>query len=126
MESKRHVFGVGPDATFDYEKFIIQNSYTGGSDHLKKKFSEAQPHRDPTYNDFCKNHLDYDRGDDFIQIGQMNLNMTKNFLLKSVPKKSFFAIAVSLFFISIQSIFSPVLLWLDDKTALGDLRPWKK
>ncbi len=126
MESKRHVFGVGPDAEFDFDKFIIKNSYTGGSDHLKKKFTEAQPHRDATYNDFCKDNLDYERGDDFIQIGQLNLNMTKDFLLKSVPKKSMLRIAVSLFFISIQSVLSPVLLWLDSQHKYGDLRPWKK
>lgn len=126
IASKRHVFGVGPDAEFDLDKFIIKNSYTGGSDHLKKKFSEAQPHRDMAFNNFCQNNLNYDRGDDFIQIGQMNLNMTRNFLLKSVPKKSVINIAVSLFFISIQSVLSPVLLWLDSQNKYGDLRPWKK
>lgn len=125
MESKRYVFGVGPDAEFDPEKFIIKNSYTGGSDHLKKKFQEAQPHRDEQYNLFCKNNLDYDRGDDFIQIGQINLDMTKNFLLKSVPKKSIVRIIVTLFFISVQSILSPLILWLDSKSKYGDLRPWK-
>ncbi len=105
IESKRYVFGVGPDAEFDYEKFIIKNSYTGGSDHLKKKFTEAQPHREAAYNDFCQNHLDYDRGDDFIQIGQINLNMTRNFLLKTVPKKSVLSIAVSLFFFHFNLFF---------------------
>jgi hypothetical protein len=126
MDSKRHVFGVGPDAEFDFDKFIIKNSYTGGSDHLKKKFTEAQPHRDEKYNKFCLDHLDYDRGDDFIQIGQINLEMTKDFLLKSVPKKSIVGIVVSLLFVSIQSVLSPVLIWLDDRNKYGDLRPWKK
>ncbi len=126
LESNRHVFGVGPDAEFDHVNFIIKNSYTGGSDHLKKSFIESQPHRDETFNNFCKNNLDYNRGDDFIQIGQLNLDMTKKFLLKAVPKKSFVSIIVSLFFISLQSIFSPILLWLDNKQKYGDLRPWKK
>jgi hypothetical protein len=126
MKDKRYVFGVGPEAEFDAEKFIIKNSYTGGSDHLKKKFSEAQPHRDASYNDFCKNNLDYDRGDDFIQIGQINLNMTKKFLMKSVPKKSVMRIAISLFFVSLQSVLSPVLLWLDYNHKYGELRSWKK
>jgi hypothetical protein len=109
MKDKRYVFGVGPEAEFDAEKFIIKNSYTGGSDHLKKKFSEAQPHRD-----------------DFIQIGQINLNMTKKFLMKSVPKKSVMRIAISLFFVSLQSVLSPVLLWLDYNHKYGELRSWKK
>lgn len=126
MDHNRHVFGVGADASFDYDKFIIKNSYTGGSDHLKKKFTEAQPHRDSIYNNFCQNNLDYDRGDDFIQIGQINLNMTKQFLLKSVPKKSILSLIVSLIFISIQSILSPLLLWLDSQNQYGELRPWKK
>ena len=126
MGENRHVFGVGPDAEFDSEKFIIKNSYTGGSDHLKKKFTEAQAHRDPIYNDFCKNNLDYDRGDDFIQIGQFNLMMTKKFMMKSAPKKSVMGILVSLFFITLQSVFAPILLWLDANKKYGELRPWKK
>ncbi len=126
MKDNRHVFGVGPDAEFDAEKFIIKNSYTGGSDHLKKKFTEAQPHRDVVYNNFCKDNLDYDRGDDFIQIGQINLDMTKNFIMKSVPKSSVVRISISLVFVSLQSILSPVLLWLDSDKKYGDLRPWKK
>lgn len=126
MKENRHVFGVGPDADFDSVNFIIKNSYTGGSDHLKKKFSEAQPHRNPIYNDFCKNHLNYDRGDDFIQIGQINLNMTKNFIMKSIPRKSVLGIVVSLVFISIQSILSPLIQWLDSSEKYGVLRPWTK
>jgi len=122
----RHVFGVGPDAEFDSEKFIIKNSYTGGSDHLKKKFSEAQAHRDPIYNEFCKNNLNYDRGDDFIQIGQFNLMSNKRVIMRSVPKKSVVGIVVSLFFITLQSVCAPILLWLDADKKYGELRPWKK
>ena len=126
IQDNRHVFGVGADAEFDSQRFIIKNSYTGGSDHLKKKFTEAQAHRDPRYNDFCKENLDYDRGDDFIQIGQFNLLMNKKFIMRSIPKKSILSILVSFCFMSFQSILSPILLWLDTSEKYGDLRPWKK
>ncbi|MEE9267346.1 MAG: hypothetical protein V3V86_11520, partial [Gammaproteobacteria bacterium] len=42
---------------------------TGGSDGLKKAYSSAIEHTDPRYNDLCRTHLDYARGDDFLQIG---------------------------------------------------------
>lgn len=124
MEDNRHVFGVGPEAELDIVNFIIKNSYTGGSDHLKKKFAEAQPHRNPKYNDFCKQYLDYDRGDDFIQIGQLNSKTSSEFLTKSIPKNALFTIILSLIFISIQAVISPVLMWLDSSKRFGDLRPW--
>ena len=37
----RHEFGVGPDAGFDADRFVITGSYTGGSDGLKKTFDMA-------------------------------------------------------------------------------------
>lgn len=125
MQDNRHVFGIGPDAEFDPVHFIIKNSYTGGSDHLKKKFTEAQPHRMSAYNDFCSHYLNYERGDDFIQIGQLNLRMAHQFLTKSIPKKSLLRIIFALFFIMIQSVLSPLLMWLDANKRFGVLRPWK-
>ncbi len=73
MADHRHVFGVGADAGFDEDRFVITNAYTGGSDALKKRFDQATPHRDPAYNDFCAGMLDYDRGDDLLQLGQVDL-----------------------------------------------------
>ena len=62
----RHAFGVGEEAGFDTDRFVITNAYTGGSDELKKTFDIAAKHRDAIYNDLCATALDYSRGDDLL------------------------------------------------------------
>src|SRR5690606_35457525 len=69
MARHRSAFGVGPEAGFDEPRFVITDAYTGGSDALKKAFEQAAPHRTEAYNAFCRDQLDYERGDDLIQIG---------------------------------------------------------
>lgn len=81
MARHRHVFGVGDDAWLDEEASIIRNAYTGGSNDLKKRFEVAPKHRESTYNAFCEGSLDYARGDDFLQIGQLNTRAVSRFLL---------------------------------------------
>ena len=70
MAHHRAAFGVGPEARFDPATFVIENAYTGGSVGLKKAFAEAPKHRDPRINAVCSARLDYDRGDDFLQVGR--------------------------------------------------------
>jgi hypothetical protein len=41
MGRHRGVFGVGAEAGFDEGRFVITDSYTGGSDNLKKPFEAA-------------------------------------------------------------------------------------
>ena len=71
MARHRGVFGVGADATFDAQAFVIQNSYTGGSEGLKKTLDQCRKHRDPRVNDLCTARLDYQRGDDLLQVGRV-------------------------------------------------------
>ena len=71
MADHRAVFGVGEDASFDLETFVIRNSYTGGSDGLKKTFEECRKHRDARFNDFLAERLNYVRGDDLLQVGRI-------------------------------------------------------
>lgn len=73
MERHRHVFGVGADAELDAERFVIRRAYTGGSDELKKSYEHAGKHRDPRVNRLCRDLLDYDRGDDLLQVGKLTL-----------------------------------------------------
>jgi hypothetical protein len=124
MENHRHVFGVGADAEFDEKRFVITNAYTGGSDHLKKKFEEAQPHRHGIYNQFCKTQLNYDRGDDFLQIGKFELIVAKNYLLRSIPKKSLMTVASSLVVLILQGLFLPLIHWFQTTKYQGEIRPW--
>jgi hypothetical protein len=84
----RAAFGVGDDATFDSRRYVIENAYTGGSDHLKKPFSHAARHREDEYNEICRRELDYDRGDDFLQIGQLTVGTALRLALRSALKFS--------------------------------------
>ena len=57
MDKHRDVFGVGPEAEFDEEAFVIHNAYTRGSDNLKKTFAVATKHRDERVNEMCSKAL---------------------------------------------------------------------
>ncbi len=124
--AQRHVFGVGPEAGFDENEFIFTNAYTGGSDDLKKSFADAPKHRDPRYNDFCEAKLDYERGDDLLQLGQIDLRAAQLFLTKSVPRGSLVGLGISSLLVLMQRIALPVLHWADPTSQWGILRPWKE
>jgi hypothetical protein len=73
MDRHREAFGVGDDAELDADLLIIRNAYTGGSDDLKKRWCDAALHREPRWNELCRERLDYDRGDDLFQIGRFTI-----------------------------------------------------
>nr|WP_300309313.1 hypothetical protein [Halomonas sp.] len=123
MRLHRHVFGVGDDAGFDEARFVITNAYTGGSDDLKKTFENAPKHRDERYNTFCREMLDYARGDDVLQLGQIDMAAARRYLLREMPKGSLPAIAGAAFFLLLQSMILPVLHWLDTSRPYGLLLP---
>jgi hypothetical protein len=122
MKNHRRAFGVAAEAEFDERRFVIKRAYTGGSDNLRKSFAEAQHHRIDAYNTMCKRELDYEVGDDFLQIGQIDLAAARNFLARNVPRswaRSLVGpIASSLFDASLL----PVLHWLTPHRSMGDLR----
>jgi hypothetical protein len=123
MRDHRHVFGVGPEAGYDDGDSIITNAYTGGSDNLKKSFDMAAPHRDERYNSFCKERLDYGRGDDLLQIGQINLGTARRYLLEAVPRGSLPKLGVQLLILATQALVAPAAQWLAADRSLGRLRP---
>jgi hypothetical protein len=123
MRAHRYVFGVGPEAEFDEQQFIIRNAYTGGSDNLKKSFEVAQKHRKDVFNVFCQNHLDYARGDDLIQIGKLDLAAARRYLTDMVPKGALGLVAVASVMALIQRAILPVIQWLDATREFGRLRP---
>lgn len=126
MATHRHVFGVGPQAGFDADRFVITDAYTGGSDNLKKTFDAAPKHRKAEYNDFCEAELDYERGDDLLQIGQLDLNAAQRYLVESVPRNALGRLAVTSFVILAQRLVLPVLHWADGRRQWGILRPSKR
>jgi hypothetical protein len=85
MEHHRHEFGVGPEAVFDPGRFVIQGSYTGGSDALKKSFAAAPKHRDARANAWMEHNLDYDRGDDVLQIGKLDGEVLTQWVSRRLP-----------------------------------------
>lgn len=123
MASHRNVFGVGPEAGFDADRFVITDAYTGGSDNLKKTYEAAPKHRKPEFNDFCAAELDYERGDDLLQIGQLDLNAAQRYLLESVPRNALGRVAVASLVILTQKLILPLLHWADGKRQWGILRP---
>lgn len=123
MTHYRHVFGVGAEAVFDEQASVIQNAYTGGSDNLKKRFDDAPKHRRAIHNDTCRRVLDYDRGDDFLQIGQVSLRAARSYFSRSKAIISPTALAMQFGLRALESVVAPVVQWFDAGRQMGDLRP---
>jgi GNAT superfamily N-acetyltransferase len=122
----RHVFGVGPEAGFDEERFVITDAYTGGSDNLKKTFAEAPKHRTPVYNEMCERELDYARGDDFLQLGQFTLGAAREHFTRFRSVLSPAGLVMNFAFLLLDALVAPLLQWFDPARPMGDLRPWKE
>lgn len=125
MAEHRAVFGVGEDAGFDEARFVITDAYTGGSDALKKTFEIAPKHRNVVYNDFCQRELDYERGDDVLQLGRIDLAGARRYLMSEVPHGSLPALLAASALLALQRLVLPVVYWMDDTRAFGTLRPRK-
>lgn len=123
LRDHRHVFGVGSDAGFDENRFVINNAYTGGSDDLKKTFDQAQKHREGAYNAFCEENLDYERGDDFLQLGRLDMSAATGYLQNSVPKASLAGLSLTIAVLMLQRLILPAIHWFDTSRNLGALRP---
>jgi hypothetical protein len=107
MRKHRGVFGVGEDASFDTERFVISNAYTGGSDNLKKRFSEAPKHRDEEVNQMCCERLNFERGDDFLMIGVLTIGVILNHLFRSLIRPPASATIRGPAFV--QSLLTPII-----------------
>ncbi|WP_298887561.1 hypothetical protein [uncultured Bradyrhizobium sp.] len=123
MRWHRSAFGVGAEAGFDESRFVITDAYAGGSDALKKTFDEAPKHRNPDYTDFCARELDYERGDDVLQIGRIDLAAARAYLFEQVPHRSLPGLFVASMFLGLQRLVLPLMHWLDDHRSFGTLRP---
>ena len=123
MAHHRAVFGVGEDAGFNEARFVITDAYTGGSDALKKTFEGAPKHRNELYNEFCAHQLDYERGDDLLQLGRLDLTTASRYLMRDVPHGSLPALVVASAMLALQRLVLPIVYWMDDTRAFGTLRP---
>ena len=123
MATQRSAFGVGENAGFLPDVQVITDAYKGGSENLKKSFVVAAKHRDEQYNRFCAEALDYDRGDDVLQIGRLDLATARRFLSRSVPRRALPQLAVQGLIVVVQAVVSPLAQWLAADTPFGRLRP---
>ncbi|WP_128891835.1 hypothetical protein [Erythrobacter sp. HKB08] len=125
MQHHRAAFGVGEDAGFDLDRQVITDAYTGGSDNLKKSFEVATKHRKDSYNDYCREELDYARGDDVLQIGAIDLAAGQRFLSRSVPRSALPQLMVQAVIVVTGAALAPLAQWLDASTPFGRLRASK-
>ena len=119
----RDVYGAGPEAEFDEERFVLSNAYTEGSKALKKRFEEAPMYRDDAVNAYCRDHLDYERGDDFVQIGRFTAGGARKYFTRSVPLISPVFLLTQAAMLIVESLYGPVMQWLTPERPMGPLRP---
>lgn len=123
MQDHRHVFGVGVDAGYDAARGVITNAYTGGSDGLKKTHAQTRQHRDDAVNAYCADTLDYDRGDDLLQLGQMDMAAMRVYLTRIVPRAALASLLVAGGVAALQRLLLPVVHWFDATQSWSILRP---
>jgi|APTNR8051073442_1049403.scaffolds.fasta_scaffold00017_155 hypothetical protein len=111
----RQAFGTGAEAEYDSDLQIIYNSYTGGSDNLKKSYEECSKYRDEKVNLFCRQNLDYARGDDFLQIGTLSGKIVHSFFSKRVSGVSRMQWLLYLLVAGVFIALLPILKWLTRK-----------
>jgi len=125
MARHRSAFGVGPEAGFDEARFVITDAYTGGSDALKKTFEQSVPHRIEAYNAFCRERLDYRRGDDLIQIGRIDMTAAGRYLRKVAPPTTAMGLGGLVVIMAARMAVLPLIYWLSASRPWGVLRPWR-
>ncbi len=123
MADQREVFGVGDDAVFDENRFVIQDAYTGGSDDLKKTWDAAPKHRKEQFNAYCAETLNYERGDDVIQLGRMDLAAMRGYLMREVPRSAVLGLLLAGGLVALRRLVLPVLYWADSGQQWSTLRP---
>lgn len=97
----RKTFGVGEEAIYDSANHLILNAYTGGSDNLKKNYKKCALHREIKVNSFCHKMLNYERGDDVLQIGLLSGELVSRFIKKRKLRYS----KLFLFFFPLLKLF---------------------
>ena len=112
IKDHNHSFGVGKDASYESEKQIIRNAYTGGSDNLKKTFAEAPKHRNEKINELCESSLDYNRGDDFLQLGRLSTFGFIRLYKGKIGSGNILTLSITFISVFCMSIFVPIVRWM--------------
>lgn len=121
MAAHRAAFGVGEEARFDAARFVVEDAYTGGSDALKKRVEDLPMHRDARVNEACLALLDYDRGDDVLQLGTIDLDAARRFVTRFVPARSLPGLTALGALSLVRALAVPAIGWLDPRRPFGEL-----
>ncbi|MDH4211480.1 MAG: hypothetical protein OEV79_08530 [candidate division WOR-3 bacterium] len=66
-------FGMGQHAHLDLQNFVVRGSCRGPSDALRVKYDNSAKYITLKCNKFCELTLDYERGDEILQVGHVSL-----------------------------------------------------
>ncbi|HTW92071.1 MAG TPA: hypothetical protein VMH22_10225 [bacterium] len=80
-------FAAGPESRFDEETFAVSDGYIAAAAPLHKTWDQVAKHADPRCNELCRRVLDYQRGDDLLQIGRVNLGLLLRRTIGGVEKR---------------------------------------
>lgn len=70
MTQHGHEYGLGPEAELDEETFVVKASCRGPSESLRYSYRGAAKYTVRECNHYCRDLLDYDRGDELLQLGR--------------------------------------------------------
>lgn len=68
-----HEIGVWEEAEFDASRFVIRGSSRGSCRSLMLSYDDTAKYRVEACNEFCRQALDYTRGDEILQVGRVDL-----------------------------------------------------
>jgi hypothetical protein len=75
-------------------------------------------HRKELYNTFCEKNLNYNRGDDFLQIGWFDFSALFGFMAKGAPKNIVFELTLTAFDRWVSNRLIPFGQWIGGKGEL--------
>lgn len=73
VEGHAHEFGAGEMARLNEETFVIEGSCRGPSETLRASYRGAAKYSKRECNEYCRDLLDYDRGDELLQLGRADV-----------------------------------------------------
>jgi hypothetical protein len=91
--------------------------------HSRNRSKPRRKYRAETYDAFCADELDYERGDDILQLGRTDLAAARRYLLSEVPHGSLPALLAAAGLLALQRLVLPAIHWMDDSRSFGTLRP---
>lgn len=68
-----HEFGAGGHAALDEGTFVVRGSCRGPSEALRTSYRRAAKYSVRACNEYCRDLLDYERGDELLQLGRANV-----------------------------------------------------